>query len=112
MLEYPYSLGFLTARRPRSTAKPPINKVSPAIAEAGSISGAFTTESSFLSVWQKLNHRILQSSSEWEADATHCEGHEGERRCNLPNHYEFLELNGESGKNTIETLLDQQTEIA
>ncbi len=36
-----YSLE-ITLRRPRSTAKPPASIVSPAMAEAGSISGALT----------------------------------------------------------------------
>ena len=38
-----YCLEFIR-RRPRNTAKPPASIVSPAIAEAGSISGALTGE--------------------------------------------------------------------
>jgi hypothetical protein len=50
-------------RRPRNTAKPPANIVRPAIAEAGSISGALTG-AGFVDGGQKENHRIWKHLSE------------------------------------------------
>jgi hypothetical protein len=62
----------LIRRRPRNTAKPPANIVSPAIAEAGSISGAWTREGEANGMQMGGNQRIWKHSSELplEADAT------------------------------------------